>query len=258
MKLIMRPASTRLDKPLRGSVAVRAFTLIELLVVIAIIGILASMLLPALGTAKKRAHTTKCLSNMKQWSTAIHMYLNDSRDIFPHEGNSGDISTAKNLSAWFNQVPLLMTQPALKDLYAAGTPPLPNSTSIYGCPSTVTNLAATPTVTLAFFMYAFNNRMDPNDTVPGRNNRFFTVDQVVNPSQTGIFTENNESNFPSTSGLYTMARHDRKANIAICDVSAALFPDADFRRTAAEDSSSALDWSMARKVYWYPFNGAPN
>ncbi len=238
--------------------SLRAFTLIELLVVIAIIGILASMLLPALGQSKKRAHATKCLSNMKQWSTSIHMYLNDNRDIFPHEGNSGDISTAKNLSAWFNQVPLLMTQPALKDLYAAGTPPLPNAKSIYGCPSTVTNLTTTPTVTTAFFMYAFNNRMDPNDTVTGQNNRFFTSDQVVNPSQTVIFTENNESNFPSTSGRYTLARHDQKANLAMCDGSASILPDADFRRTTAEDNSSAADWATPRKVYWYPFATAPN
>ncbi len=236
----------------------RAFTLIELLVVIAIIGILASILLPALGRSKRKAHATVCLSNMKQWATSIHMYLNDNRDIFPHEGNSGDISTAKNLSAWFNQVPLIMSQTPLKDLYATGLPPLPNAKSIYGCPSTVTNQIATPTVTTAFFMYAFGNRMDPNDTITGQNNRFFTSDQVTNPSQTVIFTENNESNFPSSSGRFTLARHELKANLAMCDGSASIFPDADFRRTTAEDNSAAVEWAVTRKVYWYPFATAPN
>jgi len=55
----------------------RGFTLIELLVVIAIIGLLSTLAVVALGSARTKARDSKRLSDLKQVQTALELYYTD-------------------------------------------------------------------------------------------------------------------------------------------------------------------------------------
>lgn len=61
----------------------QAFTLVELLVVIAIVAILASLLLPALSSAKAKGRSAVCVSNLRQLGLAIHAYASDHDGSIP-------------------------------------------------------------------------------------------------------------------------------------------------------------------------------
>lgn len=87
-----------------GSRGGHGFTLIELLVVIAILGILTSLLVPALGQARGRVRGIVCRNHLRQWGLATHLYVGDHGDFLPPEGVPNPDADATN-AGWYVQLP---------------------------------------------------------------------------------------------------------------------------------------------------------
>jgi len=99
---------------------IAAFTLVELLVVIAIIGILVSLLLPAVQSAREAARRMQCGNNIRQLGLALHNY-HTANSVFPAgQYIKIDTTTPDNWVrwSWFAGVLPFIEQQNLADSFA--------------------------------------------------------------------------------------------------------------------------------------------
>jgi prepilin-type N-terminal cleavage/methylation domain-containing protein len=265
----------------------RAFTLIELLVVIAVIAILAALLLPALSAAKRKAQTITCLGNMKQWGLAFHMYSDDNNDFVPEEGDAsatayinspGSTGHFDNKDyAWYNAVPLSISQPSLMSLYppqSTGRQPLPGSSSIFSCPATPdpkSPLYSNPlNANMALFMYAESSAICVNYSIRYNSSGQPTgvpqtrLSDIKIPTDTIFMAEQDTTTATApaesvTNGKFSAVRHgyNKLENFAMCDGSCRTARTNEFWRDSSTYTTASAEWATPSTMYWYPSPTTP-
>jgi len=118
----------------RSGVFPHAFTLIEIMVVIAVIALLLAILLPAVSRARQAGQGAVCLSNLRQFASAAHVYTYEQSGRYPI---AQYMATEGHLMIWYKwdfttikdkQQRRFITQPGL--LWAGKAPE-----RIQQCPS---------------------------------------------------------------------------------------------------------------------------
>jgi prepilin-type N-terminal cleavage/methylation domain-containing protein/prepilin-type processing-associated H-X9-DG protein len=117
-----------------------AFTLIELLVVIAVIAVLAGLLLPALSSAKAKAHFLKCQSNLRQIALGIRMHVDD-HEVYPLYFTPG-LPNGQPAQSWYGRI----------EPYTLSN----ESNAVYLCPRFKGREHSTPPYSDLRFSYGYN------------------------------------------------------------------------------------------------------
>jgi prepilin-type N-terminal cleavage/methylation domain-containing protein/prepilin-type processing-associated H-X9-DG protein len=191
----------------RSTHSERAFTLIELLVVISVIGILASLLLPALSSALKKARAMQCLSNLRQIGQASWMYSETSDDQLPF--------------AWYNN-----PDPKLNSFYALLMPELYSQPfdgygdfqiRVFACPTRLAEpLLGDNPMRVSYGMNAFNSIEFPDPKT-----RKLNQAQAANAAVKVLLADvDHKHNHPPLVNLQASRlgyKHNGKANLVFFD-----------------------------------------
>ena len=171
-----------------------SFTLIELLVVIAIIAILASLLLPALTSARDKSKAMVCVSQMKQVVGANQMYLSDNDDF-------SATCIPPNNAVWFQVLSPYLNKKMSMWRCPAGSDPGNKMNSQYDNSSAMSTFRQWASVGING--WAFRGRDNSNNLLVPKINRFKRPSLLVYcaDARTGTEYQDATGGNPATNGV---------------------------------------------------------
>lgn len=188
------------------------FTLVELLVTITIIGIVGALAVSAVSLVQDMSKRTACVSNLRQWGTALQSYVGDNNGDIPRRGQGVQMVGQFNRPEdWFNALPPYLGSDTLQQLMAEGRSPKPGDKSVFVCPSATKGQAGEQ----VFLSYGMNMYLSQWNQ-PQPDNLF----QIANPEQLAFMADSPggySSTIPSAAGYSVPARHNGHACVVFCD-----------------------------------------
>ena len=146
--------------------------------VIAIIGILAAMLLPALGRAKASGQAAACRNHLKQWGLATHLYATEHADALVAEGFPNPSSASQLAQGWYFYLPEVLSLPPYAEMPWRTNASLEPGNTIWLCPANPRRSNGNN-----LFHYCFNGMIDGT----GANNHPVKIGNLSRPTAIILF-----------------------------------------------------------------------
>ena len=214
------------------------FSLVELLVVMAIMGILASVSMAFVSTARAKARSVECQNNLRDWITGASAFIDENRLHAYPPGGDGDRSDE---TAWYNILPRFMDLKPICEYTDEDRDiprPLGGVRSTYVCP-----LARGP----GLFSYAYNRHFV-------RSGKRLRASMVRSSSELVVFMDSPSSTacladegdvLGSNSDSF---RHGGMMNVAFADGSVR-----SFRREKVVEGSDTPTVANISGILWNPW-----